>query len=108
MSHRRSQKDQERALHSEPVVCRKCGSTEVLYGKRRGLCKRCRSIVRKPKGGWRDANGDKITIVVLKCNKCLGKDGEPRLFSRKRSGNAALPDVCPKCKGTDVEEVEKW
>ena len=102
MSHRRSKKDQLKALRSEPVVCRKCGSTGILYGKKRGLCKKCRSIVRKPKGGWYDANGEKITICVLQCNKC------EKNFSRKRSENAALPDVCPKCGGSDVEVVEKW
>jgi hypothetical protein len=66
--------------------------------------------VRKPKGGWYDADG-KITICVLQCNKCKAENGEPRLFSRKRDGNIGvpfLPDVCPKCGGSDVEVVEKW
>lgn len=108
MSHRRKKKDQLKALRSEPVVCRHCGSTDIIYGKKRGLCKVCRNTVRKPKGGWFDAEGNKITICVLQCNKCKAKDGSKRLFSRKRSGNAALPDVCPKCGGTDVELVEKW
>ena len=102
LSHRRSKKDQLKALRSEPVVCRRCGSTEILYGNKRGLCKKCRTIVRKPKGGWYDANGDKITIIIFVCNKC------DKMFSRKRSKDMALPDVCPKCGGTDLKEVDRW
>ena len=108
MSHRRREQEQLKAIRSKPVICHKCESTEILYGKRRGLCKRCRSTVRKPKGGWYDANGEKIVVCVLQCNKCKATDGSKRLFSRMRSGNAALPDVCPKCGGSDVEVVEKW
>lgn len=102
MSHRRKQKDRRKALSHEPTKCRRCGSTEILYGKKRGLCKKCRSNVRKPYGGWVDAEGEHIVLTVLQCNKC------DKLFSKKRSENEGLPDVCPKCGGTDVKEVEKW
>jgi len=103
VSHRRKQKVQRKAaLSREPTQCRRCGSTEILYGKKRGLCKKCRGVVRKPYGGWVDGKGDRVNFTVLQCNKC------EKLFSRKRSDNAALPDVCPKCESTDVKVVETW
>lgn len=108
MSHRRKEKDQRRALRSEPTICPHCGSTDIHFGKKRGLCKRCRNTVRKPRGGWFDQNGDKITIVVLRCNKCIASDGGKRLFSRKRFADPTVPDVCPKCGGDDVEVVDRW
>lgn len=108
MSHRKTKKGQRKNPRSEQTICRRCGSTDILYGKKRGLCKKCRSHVRKPKGGWHNADGEKVTITILRCNNCEDLKGEKKLFSRKRNGNLALPDTCPKCGGTDVEEMEQW
>lgn len=102
MSHRRKEKDQRKTLNSEPTKCRKCGSGDILYGKKRGLCKKCRGDVRKPYGGWVDNEGRRITFTVLQCNKC------EKLFSRKRDANAALPVACPKCGSTESKVVETW
>jgi DNA-directed RNA polymerase subunit RPC12/RpoP len=102
VSHRRKGREPAKAPQNEPVACRHCGSTEILYGKRRGLCKKCRNIVRRPKGGWVDADGNKIVVTVFQCGRC------ERLFSKKRGESQELPVSCPKCGSTDAKVVETW
>lgn len=97
MSHRRRLlKD---LLKHSQTRCRTCGSTEIMLGKKHGLCKSCRTTMPRPRSGWRDANGEHIKVLVYQC-KCGKVYG--------RSDRSEAKDECPQCGSVEREVIERW
>lgn len=87
-------------LNPGPTRCKVCGSTDIMLGKKHGLCKSCRNIIPRPKGGWRDKDGKHIKTRLMRCPKCGKTHG--------RSNRSELPDACPACGAGDQEVVDRW
>jgi len=88
MSHRKKPTQKDKPSRSKkPLVCRSCGGAEFIYGERKCMCKKCRVVMPRPRGGYYDADGNRKIFTVYKC--LCGK-----LFTKPR-GKDILE--CPKC-----------
>lgn len=98
MSHRREKL--KNLLNLGQTRCRACGSTDIMYGKKHGLCKSCRNMMPRPRTGWRDKDGRHIKTLVYQCPKCGKLHG--------RSNRSDLSEACPECGSPDQEVVDQW
>lgn len=98
MSHRFKTKLKQLLKHSQ-TRCRLCGSPEIMFGKKSGMCKNCRNTMPKPRVGWRNADGEIVKLHLYACKVCERKYGDSDRLTR---------DDCPYCGSKDRVLVDSW
>jgi hypothetical protein len=80
------------------MVCRACGGAAFIYGEKKCMCKNCRVVMPKPKGGYYDAEGNRMRFTVYQCS-C------EKLFTKAKDKELH----CPKCGALEgFKVVKKW
>ena len=83
------------------TTCPECGSTNLLRGPTKGACKDCGWNFKKPRGGWRDADGKRMGVIIFQCTNpaCpnVAEKKEPKMFGKRQDAPADWKPICPMC-----------